>query len=80
MVNGDLLLWEAFVTAGAKAGTHHGDALVAVEAFLRAWPRPDLATSVTVEHSYSLLGAALLRTEWTSDIAVLSSQCLVIKA
>ena len=78
--DGHLFLWEAFVTGAVKSDSHHGDAALGVEAFKRALPHPDRASAVTVERAYSLLGAALLRTGWSTDLAVLASPCIVIRA
>ena len=78
-----LFLWEAFVSdAGkGKSSTHVGDAEIAVYRFMNSLPNPDEANAITSdEEVHSLLGAALLRTGWTTDLTVLSSPCLVIKA
>jgi hypothetical protein len=76
-----LYLWEAFVSGGAKGSGHIDDARLAVSAFQRALP--DLAVANAVScfcPVYSLIGAALLRTGWSTDPAVLNSACVVIKA
>lgn len=73
-----LFLWEAFVTGEAKGLSHVDDARAAVDAFVDALP--DLRSSVTCRQTYSLIGAALLRTEWTTDLAVLSQPAIVIRA
>src|SRR6266545_5843342 len=44
-----LFLWEAFVTAGAKAATHVDDATVAVAAFRDCLPHPTAMNAVTAE-------------------------------
>jgi uracil-DNA glycosylase len=75
-----LFVWEAFVTAGAKATTHMDDATVAVAAFRASLPDPTAMNAVTAERPLSLLGAALLWSGWTSDRALLHAPCLVIKA
>ena len=78
-----LFLWEAFVSdAGkGKSSTHVGDAEIAVYRFMNSLPNPDEANAITSdEEVHSLLGAALLRTGWTTDLTVLSSPCFVIKA
>jgi hypothetical protein len=73
-----LFLWEAFVTGEAKGLSHMDDARTAVDAFVDALP--ELRSSVTCQQAYSLIGAALLRTEWTTDLAVLSQPAVVIRA
>lgn len=55
-----LFLWEAFVTANAKAATHVDDATVAVACFTAALPDPRSASTVTAERPLSLVGAAAL--------------------
>jgi hypothetical protein len=76
-----LLLWEAFVSGDRKADNHIGDARLAVEAFMNAMPDPEHANAVRCTSPvYSLAGAALLRTGWSSDLSLLSKSCLVIKA
>jgi hypothetical protein len=52
-----LLVWEAFVTAGAKGSTHVNDAEIAVAAFSRALPNPAAASAVSAERPLSLAGA-----------------------
>ncbi len=74
-----LLLWEAFVSAGTKRGSHLEDAKAAVHAFELALPNPtdfDMLSCTT--EVYSLAGAALLRAGWRKDITVLSEKTLVI--
>jgi hypothetical protein len=75
-----LFVWEAFVTAGAKAATHVDDATVAVAAFRNCLPDPTAMNAVTAERPLSLIGTALLWSGWSTDAAVLHAPCLVIKA
>ena len=75
-----LFLWEAFVTDRAKAASHIDDATVAVTAFWDALPDVTAANAVTAERPLSLLGAALLWSGWSNDLALLHAPCLVIKA
>lgn len=74
-----LFIWEAFVSAKAKRESHVDDAKAAVEAFVDALPDPRTSVHCT-DGAYSLIGAALLRTGWTTDIALLSQACVVIRA
>jgi hypothetical protein len=80
---GRLLLWEAFVTDQRKDGAkrHVEDACLAIADFRRgiAHPAP-LESSVTAPKCLSLLGAALLRTEWSADVTLLSTPCLVVRS
>jgi hypothetical protein len=78
-----LFLWEAFVSDAGKgqSTTHAGDTEIAVQRFMESLPSPDASDAITSDkEAHSLIGAALLRTGWISDLAVLSKPCLVIKA
>jgi hypothetical protein len=76
-----LFVWEAFVSGKAKGAGHLADAQVAVEAFRHAVTQPTVASAVTAtEETYSLIGAALLRSGWSSDLAILANPCLVVRA
>ena len=75
-----LFLWEAFVTAGAKAETHVGDAEIAVRCFADHLPNIPAANAIEETSVYSLIGAALLRTGWSTDLRLLETPCVVIRA
>lgn len=76
-----LFLWEAFVSGKAKGDTHIADAKLGAETFMRALPDPTLHNAVVCSSPiYSLLGAALLRTGWSTDLRVLQEACLVLRA
>lgn len=78
-----LFLWEGFVSGRGKAapGDHIGDARRAVEAFQDACPDPTAANAIHVDGDvHSLIGAALLRTGWTTHVEALATPCLVIRA
>lgn len=76
-----LFLWEAFVSGSGKKNSHIADAQAGAMAFLDALPNPQLANAVSSTSSvYSLVGAALLRTGWSSDLAILGHPCLVVKS
>lgn len=77
---GEVLFWEAFFTASAKGADHADDALIALKAFDERTRFAPLTSDLTEPEAFSLLGAALLRTSWTSDITVLEHPCLVVKA
>jgi hypothetical protein len=78
-----LFLWEAFVSAGAKAPRdrhgHTGDAEVAVRAFLGALPDLNAANAIVECEVHSLIGAAILRSGWTDDLDLLAQPCVVIR-
>ena len=77
---GDAFFFEAFVTAAAKGESHADDALIATRNAhdLFAGHRP-YRSAIDETEVFSLLGASLLRTGWTTDLAVLSAPCLVVK-
>lgn len=75
-----LFLWEAFVTSDAKTESHGRDAGAAVACFARALPNIDDADVNTDTAVHCLVGAALLRTGWSTDLSLLSTPCVVIRA
>lgn len=75
-----LFLWEAFVSGDAKGNSHIDDARIAVEAFKGSLPNPMFNNAIVEPVVVSLLGAALIRTGWSSNIQLLSKSCLVIRA
>lgn len=77
---GDTLFFEAFVTAAAKGADHADDALIAAREMraLLTGDRP-YRSAIDEPEVFSLLGASLLRTGWSSDLAVLSAPCLVVR-
>ncbi len=78
--NSGLFLWEAFVSGKAKHGGHMADAQAGAQAFLRAGPNPESVNAVVCQSGvYSLIGAALLRTGWSSDPRILHEACLVVR-
>ena len=77
-----LFLWEAFVTSGGAKirGGRRADGEIAVQRFLALIA--ELTQGNAVQQSgpvHSLVGAALLRTGWGTDLALLETPCLVIK-
>jgi len=79
----DLLLFEAFVTnQGKKTPTRHiEDAGLAVTAFQRGMTEPaSFRSAIAESRCLNLLGASMLRTGWSSDPAILSETCLVVRA
>ena len=80
---GDLQLFEAFVADQRKttATRHVEDARLAITDFRRSIAQPaSFESSITSPECLSLLGAALLRTKWSSDLALLSTPCLVVRS
>jgi len=76
-----LFLWEAFVSGPQKRSSHVADAQVAVQAFAQGLPDPSTKNAVVCESPvHSLVGAALLRTGWSQNLALLAEPCLVLKA
>jgi len=76
-----LFLWEAFVAGAAKTGDDIGDARAGAEAMASALPDPRASNAVEcTSAAYSLIGAALLRTGWSTNLGLLSEPCLVIRA
>jgi hypothetical protein len=77
---GELLLFEAFVTDQRKETPerHVEDARLAVDEFRRNLG--DFQAPESSDECMNLLGAALLRTGWSSDVALLAAPCLVIRA
>lgn len=76
----NLFLWEAFVSGGAKGESHMHDAEIAVRAFEAALPDPSQRNTINELTVSSVLGAALLRTAWSTDVALLAQSCIVIRA
>jgi hypothetical protein len=81
---GGLFLWEAFVSGKAKTGTdtkssHERDATAAVRWFIDHVEDLPAKNAVREDKAISLLGAALLRTGWSRDLALLEQSCLVLK-
>ena len=76
-----LFLWEAFVTGKAKGDSHTADARLGATAFINSLPAPQTFNAVNCESGvYSLVGAALLRTQWSTETQLLSEPCLVLRA
>ena len=68
-------------SGASKESTHVADAKAGAQAFIRSLPNPPLANAIcSASNVYSLVGAALLRTEWCSELSILSEPCLVLKA
>ncbi|MBK7507644.1 MAG: hypothetical protein IPI16_05505 [Comamonadaceae bacterium] len=79
-VGSGLFIWEAFVSGPSKRDDHVADAVCAVEAFTATMPYPPKKNAIQPDSPvHSLLGAALLRTGWSVDLALLSAPTLVIR-
>jgi len=78
-----LLLFEAFVTNQQNRGgcRHVEDARLAVDAFQRGMRNPNrFKSSIEEPDCFNLIAASLLRTGWTTDVRILSEECLVVRA
>lgn len=75
----NLFLWEAFVSSKAKGTSHEEDAMIAVMTFMAAYPNIGCASAIRNDNPYSLIGAAILRAGLSSDIRLISQDCIVIK-
>jgi hypothetical protein len=71
-----IFLWEAFVS-GRAHGTHAEDARTAAMHF--AQRQNDLRSDITAENPLSLIGAAILWSDWSNDIALLRTPLLVLR-
>ncbi len=76
---GELFLWEAFVSGKDKGDSHEADALIAARAFKRACVNLPDFQKLSPEPCLNLLGAALVRTGWTSDLRILEAETLVVR-
>ncbi len=79
-VESGLFLWEAFVSAHAKGDSHTEDAEIAVDCFVASLHDIPAANAINEPRVHSLIGAALLRTGWSTDLSLLETPCVVIKA
>lgn len=75
-----LFLWEAFVTVQDKGRSHFEDAKRAVLSFAAAMPDVMGANAISENSVYSLIGAALLGSRWSSELALLRPPCIVVRA
>jgi hypothetical protein len=79
---GRLLLFEAFVThqPAISGDPHIRDARLAIAKFREGMHDPlAFRSSIDEPNCLNLLGAALLRTDWTTDPSVLRQPCLVVR-
>lgn len=74
-----LFCWEAFVSGLAHGDSHLQDAATAVLRFLENERDLRTATKVAAENPLSLIGAVALWSGFTSDLAVLHRQTVVIR-
>lgn len=74
-------IWEAMVTDSAKGECHEDDARIGALTFKTALPDPRATDACPPAGPvYSLAGAALLRSGWSTDLQDLKRPCLVIRA
>ena len=63
-----------------KGESNVADAEIAVRCFAGHLPNIPAANAVWEDSVHSLVGAALLRTGWSTDLGLLEAPCVVIKA
>ncbi|WP_040783664.1 hypothetical protein [Nocardia pneumoniae] len=80
----DLLVWEAFVSAGSKDRTavdpHISDARAAAEEFQRRATTGRIRSDVADTQVLNLVAAALLASGLAADTSLLTSPCVVVKS
>jgi len=76
-----MLLFEAFGTNqnGSKDNRHVEDAKLAARELYSRLKKKRNKSDVKVDKCFSILGAMMLRTCWSSDIRILSESCLVVR-
>ena len=81
-----LFLWEAFVTGKAKPNDdaaaddqHIADAIAGARYFLERVEATAVQGGQSADEVYSLIGAALLRSGWSSDLDLLRTPCVVAR-
>lgn len=75
----NLSIWEDFVSKKSEGISHSEDVKIAVQSFLKYYPKILEVDAVTVKTAYNLYAAVLLRTGISQDIKLLSEPCIVIK-
>jgi len=75
-----LLVWEAFVTRGAKGVTHEEDAAIGVKAFCNQLPAPGDAEADEVEGPLSLAAAICVWAGWPLPPAELRQMGTLVRA
>jgi hypothetical protein len=77
---GDLLLFEAFVTHVGKSVSHEECARLALKQFPKgSEQRAAFESAVPEPCTMNLLGAILLRMGWAGDLRMLSEPCLIVR-
>jgi len=79
----NLFIWEAFVSKNAKGASDRDDAKIAARTFWSKYHKCRNiveASAVNEPAVYSLVGAALLRSNLTKRISILREACIVIKS
>lgn len=75
-----LFVWEALITKDAKADTHQGDAELGARAFVDALSDPMASNAVRCAGPVrSLIGAAVLWSGLSADLAWLRRACVVVR-
>ena len=77
-----LLLFEAFVSGqGKKQGGEHEEVAksAARDLYAKILKKDPIVSAVTVDKSFNILGAMMMRTGGASSSRLLSNSCLVVK-
>jgi hypothetical protein len=76
-----LFVWEAFVSGSEKAypPSHSGDAALAIAAFRQVSSYKDNPTRIRCSAAFSLVGAAVVWSGLSKDLALLAEPCVVIR-
>jgi len=77
----ELFVWEVFVSGSEKAfpASHAGDAALAIAAFQIMAAQTADPTRISAAAAFSLCGAAIVGSGLSSDLALISEPCVVIR-
>lgn len=75
-----LMLWEAFVTRGAKGATDEEDATIGLDAFCAQLPTPGDADANETQRPLSLAAAAPMWAGWDLPPDALRAACVLVRA
>jgi hypothetical protein len=75
-----LLIWEAFVTRGAKGNSDEEDAVIGLEAFCSQLPTPGDADADDTERPFSFAAAAAHWAGWEVERDDFESACVLVRA
>lgn len=75
-----LMLWEAFVTRGAKGASDEEDATIGLDAFCAQLPTPGDADANETQRPLSLAAAAAMWAGWDLQPDALRAACVLVRA